>query len=266
MPVAKQYMLVRIDMKMQSAKREKIGNIFLSEAILEMERYLQFGEILDIGEVGKRNFPEAQVGDIALFHHTIEDDDWRLINTDENGDEHRLVDCRGDNNNHELFGFIRGTDLMPVKEYVFISFDSVQRIKKKVTTSLLLVDDEIWDDRERLESVLEDLKTEAELMEENLSGTVFTDDFYKEEARREDIIKSINKTNEERAMLTSAMHKPKLAWCQVVAIHKDTSKELLGASAGSIVMSQLPFYPIDLFGNIQFFLCRRQNVLCILEE
>lgn len=65
--------LIRVSVAEQREHREKIyGWLFADPRALAMKHNTQAGEIMMIGREAARRFPEAEIGDTLIFHHSIE--------------------------------------------------------------------------------------------------------------------------------------------------------------------------------------------------
>lgn len=111
MKVTKHYAIVKI-------RREK--NTKISEHLVAAETYQdmkfnnQKGVLVQIGESTSKRFPAARIGDVAILHHAIEDEEWRLLDADDEFD-FRLVVLTAD----EVYGVDRNGEIIPHPEHIW---------------------------------------------------------------------------------------------------------------------------------------------------
>jgi len=105
--------LINIDL---IARKHKVINtdsgMVIPENWLYMKYNLQYGEILEMGEIAKGYHPELNIGDTIIIHHSVESQaqDFRLLKTVYNVAnmpiaEHRMLNAYF-NGNNEIFGKI----------------------------------------------------------------------------------------------------------------------------------------------------------------
>lgn len=243
MKATRNYMFVRIDKKAQEQKRGMIGNTGLYRHIdhAYMQHNLQYGEITAIGEKAQEMFPDARIGDYAVFHHGIEGDpdlkaEERIIDTLPNGDEIRWIDasCNEKNrathpNGYEIYAVIKpGTmEFIPAEQHVFFETRG-RRLTNRPQTSTILLDDNFLEDDSQLTKRVEELSNELKRL-----GATYerTDD----QVEKADIWRVINGITKESERITKYLHSDKIASVKVFAINSKTSREL-GVKEGDTVL------------------------------
>ncbi len=116
--------IVRIDKVAQSAKRTTTETgLIRSDLFQAMLFNMQVGKVLDIGEEAQKNYPDLRIGDSAIIHHSVESQDYRLINkvySKKNAGtvlfEDRIINSF-DANSRELFGRIANLKKMIISEF-----------------------------------------------------------------------------------------------------------------------------------------------------
>ena len=114
----KQFFIVELDLGEQEKRKELIPGtgIQIADTMTDLKFYLQSAPIIAIGEQAHEYFPEAQVGDILIFHHTVEHAEWRQL--EKVGNKVKLVveGCADD-----CFGIQKLSDLsiIPSRDHVW---------------------------------------------------------------------------------------------------------------------------------------------------
>jgi co-chaperonin GroES (HSP10) len=73
--------IIKIDIREQGKKRAGTQEgVALSPLFQFMMYNLQYGEVVQMGGEAKKHYPELEVGDIAIIHHTIESQPHRILN------------------------------------------------------------------------------------------------------------------------------------------------------------------------------------------
>jgi len=78
----KQFFLIEINAQEQEDRKILIPgtDIKIPDTVADFKYYLQAAPIIAMGINAEKYFPEARIGDYLIFHHTIEFDEWRLLN------------------------------------------------------------------------------------------------------------------------------------------------------------------------------------------
>lgn len=231
--------LVRIDKEAQRKKRETIAGTSLYRHIdyAFMQCNLQHGEIISIGENAAKLFPEAQIGDFAVFKHTVEGDpdinsSEHLVDTLPNGDEIRCLDTSLDANyteenikKHrrglEMFGVIKkDTDeFIPGELHVFFETKIRRYTKRPTVSSGILLDEKLNEDDSQLRKRVEDLKKDLDRLSNTYSRTI-------DPSERADIGRVLEGYQKESERITTYLNSDKIASAVVFAINSKTSREL----------------------------------------
>lgn len=252
MKIAKALMLVRINKAAQTKKRSMVGSIHLHHEYVFMERNLQFGEIIQIGELAAKNYPMAAVGDEVAFHHTIEDDQYRVLDVADNGDELLYVYAGDQNDCYEIYGFFtQGGELIPSRHYVWLA-PNVTRLKRKPISDTLILDTPMgddWDTPEQIQKRIDWIKEQREMLQPSISATRYPEDLQKEYDRRVEVINQMNKLQEEGGKLTALLSKKKLGIGTTVAINSEIGREYPQLAPGSSVIVNLPLYPLEIYNE-----------------
>lgn len=247
---------------------ERQYQIVLPPSSIDFQFNLQFGEILYIGDIANKQFPEANVGDILLFHHAVEGkprtegdtmyNDHHLLETLENGDEIRIVNFA-----HELFGVwkMETGSIVPYKNFIFCS-QHIRKSSFQMSNGIWLPD--AWEETaEDLQYKIDKLKEEKEVV---AAATILkertTEANYK---RKEEIGKRLRDIQRESLALTQQMNQKKLVELTVLYINPITVAELAeDIKPGSIVISEYTLlYPLDIHG-MQYTLLRKDYVEAVI--
>lgn len=244
----KQYILVRIDKQKRDIKREKKGNIYLSPSYLYMAYNLQYGEILGIGSKAQRDFPDAEIGDIAIFHHSVEGDREspsrdNLIDTDEAGNEIRLVEIDDNPKRmYQMFAIMKPDGyIIPSPYHVFLE-NKTEKIQKKLQSSLIEIDNDFNLSEDVLNQKIESLKVQAQSIAESMSHMTNIHDF--ESARR-----GLDEINGYRTKLTQLLNKKHFVTGKVLYIAANVSVETQLYPNDTAVIVGQSLYPIEIMGT-----------------
>lgn len=241
------HIVVKIEKALQLEKREKVNGIYIAPQYQYMLYNLQWGTIISIGERVHEDYPFIEEGDILLFHHTIEDDEWRLVDTDEELNEYRIVAGVKENFNYEIFGVVRQvaneTLFIPDTQYIFVS-PKMKPLKKSITSDVIaIVDPSLFEDEQYLNMKI----AECELQVSNLKATV--------ESNKDNLVladqcvKSMYAIAQEMKGYTNRLNQKKIFSVEIIAIHDSLSKELDLSIADRIVVNRNELYPLDVQGH-----------------
>lgn len=119
--VAPYRIIVKVDMASQRLKRTTADSGLIRSPLFTFMLFnMQCAEVTEIGEEAQKNFPELQVGDTAIIHHSIESEKYRLIREIQGKHapkyQYRIINAF-DPNSREIFGRISSR-----KNKTFISF------------------------------------------------------------------------------------------------------------------------------------------------
>lgn len=257
MTAGRNYIIVKIDKKAQKHKREQLpSGIFIPPDYAGMLYNLQYGEILSIGENAKITHPDAEIGDICLFKHTVEDDDTNLVKEEKEmfigpagtefrvTFEHKVVLASHRMNNDEtlepsteIYGIIKGDGtLIPTDNYVFLSPNvTVFRNKPKAVGIIFdaTYDDEMWGDPERIKIKLDELQVHIDSLKQSYPKFVQSS---KDVDKGDEITRAIESIMREKEALTWELHRDKLCIATVQHINESTSRELCETYPGDQVL------------------------------
>lgn len=238
---------------------------------VDFQSNLQFGEIVSAGSIAKEQFPEAQVGDILIFHHGVEHKprtenepnyhDYHLIETDEGGDEYRVV-----NFTNELFGVLKLEEgiIIPYNKFVFCHFNIKKASIQKSKSGLWLPDQWLLTSEEinqKLEKLKEDIAsiTSSTVMKQRTNN--------KNYKSQNEIKRAVDSINRERALLTKKMGQRQYVEVTVLFIHPDTNTELgTNIQAGDTILADYgTLYPLDMMGR-QYTLVRKEYIEAIIHN
>lgn len=248
---------------------ERKFEIVLPPHIVDFQFNLQIGELVEIGSIAGKEFPEAEIGDTLIFHHAVEHkprpegdvnyNDFHLVDTDENGDEYRSV-----NYATELFGVLKLStgSIIPYKKFIFCRAD-IKKASIQKTASGLWVPDGWEKSQDELQQRIDDANAEiAEIMSSNIMKEKMSDQNYK----KQEIVKAmVNELNRERRELTKKMSQKKLVELTVLFINPVTCEELqTEIQAGDTLVAEYnTLYPLDMYG-VQYTLLRKEYTEAVI--
>lgn len=250
MRINRQFILVRIDKVKQNASREKTGNIFLPQSFIFMKYNLQYGEIVQIGPKALATYPFMEVGDIAVFKHIIEEEDWRVLGKEDHPDhpgkflmknELRVIDT---GSGRELFAVIKPDGTWKVNDlYIFVNPD-VKPVSQAYTSALAEgVDIDYWADDQKLMAKIESLKMDEANIKEQLEVTKNTDKF-------EELYKYLSRNAVEREQVTKLIHSKKSCKAVIELIGDNISKQMGLVPGDTIMVDDIKLlYPLCVLGK-----------------
>ena len=232
----KEYFLVEINLQEQEDRKVLIPgtDIKIADTVADFKYYLQAAPIIAIGEKAKSYFPEAEVGDFLIFHHTVEFDEWRHIghrvvsglpvSVAEKKDVFQQILVRADID--DVFGIqkINTLEIIPSPEHVWC-----QEIKEETTFSVTVKDEFgkdktilafATDNEATLRARIEELQNQAEFIS---TGRVSD----------KSVIMEIKR---EQESITKELNKPRAFPLKAAIVHPSTM-ERLSIENGDIVLS-----------------------------
>lgn len=266
--VTKHLMLVKIDKRLQRDRREKMtldngGELLLSSLWIDMARNLQFGIIEQIGFRALEHYPFAEIGDIAVFRHTVEEEPHKLLTTDEEGNEHRVVDCLDDNMNHELYGILKSDGkLIPSPFFLFLDTKCTPLLKEETSTLLNGLNINPMDTQEikrRIESINEEIAPLIETAKSIVPAHGYLTS-QRMSDKLEEIDKQIGRKKSEQQQLTKIMHEDRYAHTPVRYINEDAATELNIQAGERVIVDLRSLYPLEFYGH-KFLLMHKNYVL-----
>lgn len=206
---------IRIDHAEQVKRRELIPNtgIIMADTYLDLKYNLQAAPIIAIGKDAKEFFPEAEIGDILIFHHIVEHEDGGR--TIDKNDDYSILYVNA--NSEDIFGIqkIDTLEIIPCREWIWTSIKQDQTISAIENGSLVSVNLYQFEGyiRSEIERKQEDIK--------NWSDSMITP-MIKEKIRQ---------TQMEMGELNKELNKARAKECIIDYIHPETSK-LMGMKKG----------------------------------
>jgi hypothetical protein len=225
----KPYAFVLIDKEAQTRKREYTrGGVMLHPDQIDMTRNLQYGKIIAYGEYFKRDFPQVQEGDTALFHHFVESNEDRLIEVLPNGDEIRWIRPIAE----DMYGIVKHDgNLIPQKEHIFLSRMITPVVNEAITELSCGLEASYWLTNERLQERIDELQVTQESIAnaldkwiskhggppDNDTPRIDRDVFEATEKEWEKVVM-------ERSKLTDLKNMTRLTWSNVMHINEETTR------------------------------------------
>jgi hypothetical protein len=254
------HIITIIDKKAQNALQEKLGNIYIPPNYVFMKYNLQFGPIISISKGAAKAFPKAEVGDLAIFHHSVEANYNHFITLDQDGDELRAVRVYSEDDpashDNQLYAIVKqdGT-LITHPDWNFLS-PKMESINVKFDSGILEVDKSIYTEEKYM------------VLQMNLLGRYI--DSLQATARNIRDIGRISEINEKcreyqgmRDKLSRIIASEKVAYTTVLHC-PDNSVERFGYGQGDIVAVTHADGLIPLsFQNRLYFLAMTQYVVGI---
>lgn len=261
MRVTKNYFLVGINKEAQKLKMKLAsgsGLIIAADTYTFMKNYLQSAPIWQIGANAKKFFPEAQEGDELIFHHTVEDDEWRLLQTTTDVEgvewEWRIVKADID----DVFG-IRKPDgtLIAAREHIWCKELEGTKTHEEAWVkkgSLFITNEGYLETEEAIRARIDEIDLHIKYMCEGVNVT-------------EEIVRPLK---QEQAALTKKLNKEKLHPLELVYIHPQTAREdLSNIEAGDHIYMKgwidYNGYPLTIFGE-SFVILRVSQVELALRK
>ncbi len=171
--------LIKVVKEEETKRREMDGSLYLHPNYVYMTRNTQCGEIVGISTGAKKEFPEAEIGDILLVHHFVQrshstkgDNDKFLVFEDEKYKYYNVVAKEGAGNNNMTYGIYRNDVIIPHPQYVFLEkeiedkegyYQTPEQVQDKLATIKASVE-YLAKQRITSEIKMEILKREAEMM------------------------------------------------------------------------------------------------------
>lgn len=123
------YFVVRIEKEQQKNKKEKIGSLYFPTQFTFMQRGLQNGEIVAIGSLAHKEFPQAKIGDTLIVHHFLEGKkdekgyEKFLIHTDATYKYYVVTAVDHNGQKNMTYGVWDGEKITTHKEYILLEKD-----------------------------------------------------------------------------------------------------------------------------------------------
>ncbi len=239
----------------------------------DMRFNLQFGEIVMIGRKAGQIFPEAEMGDNLIVHHTVEYkeraendmnwNDWHLIEEDDKF-EYRLVHA-----SKEVLGVWKMKEedtakaIIPYPDFVFCH-PSFKKAEFQMQNGVWVPD--AWETAlEENTDKLDELK--ARIEELNALGVMKQQDNDSNYKEKDQIKKTIDSINDERRSITRKMHQKHLVEAKVVFINQKTNEQYLSdLEPGDVILQDyFTLYPLDIYGT-HYVLARPNYIDLIIKK
>lgn len=244
---------VKIDKAKQNDRRQKIGSLMLDPRYIFMRYNLQYGEIVMVGEEVKKTLPEIEVGDIALFHHGVEENSLSLIDELPNGDEicivlpiPHVIDHTMAN---QLYGTIKpdGT-IIPFDSYVFIG-NEFESMEDKVESSVLSLTNIDSDSHEAIIERQDEATRYRKSLEMSFKGSESI-------SQKEEILTEMNKIYQQQDLMVQVSNKSRRVYANV--LHSSEKSKSLGIlSESKVIVEKEMLYPLNIMG-LSFYLIKNQ--------
>lgn len=269
MQILNQYFLVKIDKQSQNKKRSKVGSIYIPENFQDMAYNLQYGEVVAIGHKAAKEFPQAEIGDILIFHHHVEYkprvagdntyQDTHLVETLDNFDEIRTVDI-----SYEVFGVIKTETqtIIPFRNFVFCHEEFKPASFQQTSSGIYMPD--AWEaSQQQMVDKLEELKMEID----NLRSSNQYQNVAANQGEILQIEKTIASINKEREEITRKMNKERYMELTLLYINEETISYFgEDVKAGDKVFAHsFALYPLDIDG-VHFTIINTDYIALIKTE
>lgn len=116
------YFIIKINIEEQKQRREKIGSLYVHTSHVFMVRNMQQGEVVTIGHVAAKQFPEVEIGSTILIHHFVEGDSSdksNLIHTDGTFNYYNVTASNFNGHRNETYGILKDNEIIPHPDFVF---------------------------------------------------------------------------------------------------------------------------------------------------
>lgn len=126
---SKNYFLIKIERTAQKVRKDCIGSLVLHTSHNFMQRNMQYGEIVGIGEKAHEYFPEAKIGHILLTHHYVEQasdheaKESHLIHQDADYNYYVVAAFPHNGKGYETYGVWTGATFIPIKDFIFLEVE-----------------------------------------------------------------------------------------------------------------------------------------------
>ncbi len=197
------YFMVKINKEDQHNRRQKDGQWFNHPDHVFMQYEQQWGEVVAVGELAAKEFPEAVIGSTLIFHHFVtgkgemeEDGDNIFFLTEEDGYRYYIIPATyiyatGDKN--LVYGVWNGHEIIPHKDYIFLQPEPELSKVASVSENGLLILDHWKESRDESGEKMASMKRQvAEMTKTSTVTNELTEGILKKEAEMNAISKRIN--------------------------------------------------------------------------
>lgn len=231
MHVNSPYLLVNIDKAAQLKKQDALGSINLDPRYLFMLYNLQHAPILQISKSAQELFPQAEVGDIAIFHHSVESNPNFLVEYKENRDEVRVARITSEWMDNQVYGIVKDRGvLIPHPDWVFVH-PKVSRLRVLPESKVLAqMSADMYEDEDYLKNVLNELNNQKASLDQSFR---FSTDI----AMRQQLITQIDIITTEQNSISKLINSSKVVKAQAMYIPENLQEEYEIAPLQHIVVS-----------------------------
>lgn len=193
------YFIIKINIQKQRERKEKIGSLYTHFNHVFMERNLQSGQVVSIGEIANKIFPQVEIGNELIVHHFVEQN---IIYSDNFYNFYTVTASEFNGRRNETYGVYRSGEIIPHPEFIFIepeikeqeiSTDKFIEQKTKQVGSLILFEN--WE--ESREEKEEKTKILMEEVKQQSKGV----------ALKDDIKIALNEKQNEAAKITASLNR-----------------------------------------------------------
>lgn len=197
------YFMVKVNKQDQHERRQKDGNWFNHPDHVFMQYEQQWGEVVSVGELAAKEFPEAVIGSTLIFHHFVtgkgemeDDGDNIFFIGEEEGFRYYVVPATyiystGDKN--LVYGAWNGSEIIPHKDYIFLQPEPELSNTVSVSENGLLTLNNWRESREESGDKMASMKRQvAEMTKTSTVTNELTEGIQKKEAEMNAISKRIN--------------------------------------------------------------------------
>lgn len=190
------FFIIKIEKEIQKDTREKDGYFYTHSDHVFMQREVQHGEIVSIGEDAKELFPEAKEGHTLIFHHFVTGEDGEeskcLIYSDERYNYYSVTVKSHKGEKNLSYGVWDGEKIIPHKQYVFLNISNVEIEIVKTELGILSIEG-FTETKDELGLKMKEIKSSInELTKAKVSNEV-SQEIVKRETEMNRISKRVNK-------------------------------------------------------------------------
>lgn len=214
------YFIVKINIEKQKDRKDKIGALYVHVSHTHMQRNLQEGEVVAIGSIASKKFPEAKIGDTLLIHHFVEGADSEKSNLIFSDTEYNYYNVTADEYNghrNETYGIWDGEKVIPHPDFIFIApevkekeisaDEFIDRNTKQVGSLILFTN---WEEtREEREAKAQQITSEIKNMSKGKSMSDSTK-------------RGLNEKQDEAGKITASLNKKEYRPYKVAFSHPKT--------------------------------------------
>lgn len=230
MIAVRHHAIVLIDKVAQVDLQSKTGTMILPHKFLFMQYNLQYGPVISIGSDAHEDFPDMEIGDIAVFHHSVESIGTHLLDTgieDNTEVEYRSVRVTADEVENQVYAILKQDGrFIAHPHWIFLAPDiKSARIPFPVPEGVTAGDASIYQDEKFLVRAMDELRVQTDIMERTL-------DLSKDLAKRIEIRNQTNELRKHRDKISAFINSEKMITGTVLHVHPSVS-ESIGIQPGN---------------------------------